>query len=326
MFVKAIDIGYSTLVSAEGYTGKSPQVRVNPIGVCPIEAAGPSLGFQSKGTGGRVVKVDGEEYLAGVLPRHVDNRRVLHANYTQSVEYRALFHLGLANCGRDVIDVLITGLPVQQFSDESRKKALVDLLKGKHYPTPNGHAVEVREVKVVPQPFGGFCAAIMENPDIAKLLQTGITLVVDPGYYSLDWTLINSGNIQREGSGGSQNSISKVLEEASTSILDRFGARVSAEKLEASFQSNSDVVIKGELVGLDECMNGVEKTVHKSVDEILKSMRGMADDVDLVVLAGGGAMFWKEALGKAFINAKQVHLSDPVSANARGYWHWGCAQ
>lgn len=326
MYGLGMDIGYSTLVTAEGYSGRQPQIRVTPVGVCPLDAASPSLGFQSKGTGGRVVEVNGEEYLAGVLPRHVENRRVLHGNYSESTEYHALFNLALANCGQTVIDRLVTGLPVQQFRDDARKEQMIKLMKGRHQPVKGGPTIEVRDVQIVPQPFGGFCTAIIENPDLANLLQNGVILVVDPGYYSLDWTLINSGNIQKLGSGGTQNSISKVLEEASESILARFGSRVSPEKLEAAIQSNSEIVVKGELHALDQVMAGVDRTVSKSIDEILQSMRGMADDVDVVILAGGGARFWESDLKNAFANARHVHLETPVSANGRGYWNWGCAQ
>jgi plasmid segregation protein ParM len=326
MYGLGIDIGYSTLVTAEGYSGRNPHIRVNPVGVCPVDAASPNLGFQSKGAGGRIIQVNGEEYLSGVLPRHVENRRVLHANYTESVEYHALFNLALANCGQPTIDRLVTGLPVQQFRDETRKEKMISLMQGKHQPIKDGPTIEVREVRIVPQPFGAFCSAIMANQNIAGLLQSGIILVVDPGYYSLDWTLINSGNIQGQGSGGTQNSISKVLEEASASILERFDARVSPEKLEASFQSNSDVVVRGDLLPLDEAISGVDKTVKKSIHEIHQSMRGMADDVDIVILAGGGSRFWKGELKKAFQNAKHLHLDSPVSSNAHGYWNWGSAQ
>jgi plasmid segregation protein ParM len=326
MYALGLDIGYSTLVTAGGYSGRNPKIQINPVGVCPVEAASPSLGFQSKGTGGRVVEVNGEEYLAGVLPRHVENRRVLHANYSESNEYNALFNLALANSGQTTVDRLVTGLPVQQFKDESRKKQMIELMQGRHQPNKEGPIIEVREVMIVPQPFGAFCSAIIANPAIASLLQTGIILVVDPGYYSLDWTLINSGSIQGQGSGGTQNSISTVLEEASSSILERTGARVSPEKLEASFQSNADVVVRGELMGLNRVMEGVTGTVNKSIDEIHQSMRGMADDVDVVILGGGGARFWEIALKDAFKNAKHIHLENPVSSNANGYWNWGCSQ
>lgn len=326
MYVMGLDIGYSTLVSAGSYTGTKPAIKVEPIGACPEKEAPEHWLADSQSKQGTLVSVAGERYLAGIHPRLINNRRVLHKSYSESMEYQALLSLALHNNGRTVIDRLITGLPVQQSQDKNRCDQVRALIQGEHRPCEEGPTIQVRDVQVVPQPFGALCAAANENREMSNLFQSGVVLVIDPGYYSLDWTVFNAGMLNRDASGGSQNSISRMLEEACGMVLERYGARITPEKVEASIPGNNAVYVNGQAVSLAECLEGADLTIKKSLDEIHQTLRTLQDDVDVVIHTGGGAQFWESAVKKSFPEAAHLKIDDPVTANARGFRYWGTSQ
>ncbi|SFU99641.1 plasmid segregation protein ParM [Paenacidovorax caeni] len=81
------------------------------------------------------------------------------------------------------VDVLVTGLPVDQYKDEARRAELERQFIGKHKITPK-RTVEIAQVKVVAQPTGGLFDMISqddeENPAIDEDARI---LVVDPGFF-----------------------------------------------------------------------------------------------------------------------------------------------
>ena len=58
--------------------------------------------------------------------------RSLHADYSKTESYKALFHAGLLLSEMPEIDVFVTGLPVSQYQDEARRKLLEQQFIGKH--------------------------------------------------------------------------------------------------------------------------------------------------------------------------------------------------
>ncbi len=61
------------------------------------------------------------------------------------------------------------------------------------------------------------------------------------------------------------------------------------------------------------------------VESIQKSLRTESRMVDLVVLVGGGAEFFREAVQSAFPRLTVVTTQEPVFSNARGFWLMGAA-
>ena len=323
MNILGIDIGYSNLKLAYGERGATPKTLLRPAGAAPADRF--SSRFDGKAQDDFLhVQVNGDPFIAGVAPDRAEMwSRSLHADYPSSASYQALFHAGLLLSEADHVDMLVTGLPVSQYLDEKRRHAIAEQMKGSHQVTPK-RSVSVDAVKVIPQPVGGFLDFIAGgDTDI----EGGRVLVIDPGFFSVDWVVIADSDLHRQSSGTSLEASSVVLEEASRLIAKDYGSNVSTEKLENAIRGGkAEVLVLGKRVDLGPYIEQASRKVAPVVVEsIQKSLRKESESVDRVLLVGGGAPFFKEALGTAFAQLTVVTTKDPVFSNARGFWLMGAS-
>jgi len=321
--ILGIDIGYSNLKLAFGEKTSNPTTLLRPAGAAPADRFGTR--FDGKAHDDFVrVQVDGVDFVAGVPTDRAEMwSRSLHADYPSSASYKALFHAGLLLSEMDRIDMLVTGLPVSQYLDEGRRKAVAEQMRGTHQVTPK-RAVTVEKVKVMPQPVGGFLDYLaQENTDLSG----ASVLVIDPGFFSVDWVVIMDSDLHRHSSGTSLEASSVVLEEASRLIAKDHGANISTEKLENAIRGNKpEVMILGQKVEYGEYIAKASETVgHVVVEAIQKSLRKEREMADLVLLVGGGAQFFHDAVKSAFTRQTVALTKEPVFSNARGFFTMGAA-
>jgi plasmid segregation protein ParM len=319
--ILACDIGYSNLKLAFGEKGNDPTVLLRPAGAAPADRFGQRFDGKRQDEFLHVL-VDDENFIAGVPSDRAEFwSRSLHAEYSSSSSYKALFHAGLLLSEMDHIDVLVTGLPVSQHQDEVRRKALAEQMAGTHQVTAK-RQVTVDNVKVLPQPIGGLLDYIaQENADI----EDARVLVVDPGFFSVDWVVVAHRDIHRNSSGTSQNASSVVLEEASKLIAKDHGSSVSIETIENAVRNGKESVqVLGQPVELAPYLEEASKRVGGVViQSIQKSLRVESAMPDIVVMVGGGAGFFHEAVQNAFPKIKVAIPKDPVYSNARGFFLMG---
>ena len=322
--VLGIDIGYSNLKLASGPKGSHPQTVLRPAGAAPADRFGSRFDGREHDDFLRVV-VDGEEYVAGVSADRAELwSRSLHAEYHTGPSYQALFRAGLLLSEMRHIDILVTGLPVSQYLDDARRHSVEKLMNGAISITPGSH-VMVDQVKVIPQPIGGLLDYIsQERVD----LEDARVLVIDPGFFSVDWVVVAHKTLQRNSSGTSQNASSVVLEEACKLIGREMGTEVSTETLENAVRNGKpSVLVLGRRIELSPYLTKASGTVGRVIaDSIQKSMRTESQMADLVVLVGGGADFFRGAIQEAFPRLSVVTPNEPVFSNARGFWMMGSAQ
>lgn len=322
--ILGIDIGYSNLKLAFGPTGNMPQTVLCPAGAAPADRFGARFDGQAHDDFIHVT-VDGEAYVAGVSPDRAELwSRSLHADYCTGTSYRALFQAGLLLSGMKHIDTLVTGLPVSQHFDEARRGAVEKQMRGIHAIAPH-HNVMVENVRVIPQPVGGLLDYIaQENVD----LEDARVLVIDPGFFSVDWVVVAHKTLQRHSSGTSLNASSVVLEEACKQIGKELGAEVSTESLENAVRDSKDtVLVAGRRVQITSYIEKASKAIgHVIADSVHKALRTESQMVDLVVLVGGGAGFFREGIQEAFPRLEVVTPDEPVFSNTRGFWLMGSAQ
>lgn len=317
-----IDIGYSNLKLAFAQRGEHPpKTSLLPAGAAPADRV--PTRFDGKPHEGLLrVLSDNQEFIAGIPSDRAELwSRSIHSDYPSSPSYKALFHAGLLLSETDHVDVLVTGLPVSQFQNEARRDALVSQMSGVHQVTPK-RAITVDKVKVIPQPVGGLL-------DYANQIDTDLdeaaVLVVDPGFFSVDWIMVAGADLRRQSSGTSLNASSVVLEESAKLIAKDHGATVSIETLENAIRSGkSSVLVLGQRVEIAPYIEQAAKTVCPVVVEaIQKSLRTETRSPDMIVLVGGGAEFFREALEAAFPRLTIGSPREPVFSNARGFWIMG---
>jgi plasmid segregation protein ParM len=321
-FIVGLDIGYSNVKLAYGYEGDNdPNTLVRPAHAAPLNDV---KGDRSALSGEYFVSVNDTTWLSMIAPSRSDIKRELHANYPATDAYYALFLGALAAATQDgqvVVDKLVTGLPTQQSREPALVGALVERLKGKHQVSPKV-SIEVREVVVVPQP-AGILSDIYSTFEDVELLDESNLLVLDPGFYSVDWVVYNMGHLNKDASGTALEAMSAVLTEINKLIGIQYSASPGTDKIEMAFQSGKDsVVVNGNRVALAPF---IEQAKLNVATEALKStataMRFQNESsLDFVLLGGGGGDTYKDAVSELFPAAKIIESADKVVSNAVGFW------
>jgi plasmid segregation protein ParM len=323
MNVLGIDIGYSNLKLAYGQQGAEPKVLLRPAGAAPADRLGEKIASNADEDFLRVM-VNGTSFVAGMSPDRAELwSRELHEDYPSTESYRALFHAGLLLSELDQVDLLVTGLPVNQYLNEELRGRLQKQMQGDHQVTPR-RRISVGQVKVVPQPVGGFVDHVWNLKDSSEIEGCRV-LVVDPGFFSVDWVLISNGELRRQSCGTSLEASSVILDEAVKLIAEDFGGNVGRERLENSVRNNqSQVRLFGERIEVAPYLKKAADKVGPIVTTRLReSLRKENASADKVLLVGGGAGFFESSVKDAFPQLKVSTPDTPVFANARGFWRMG---
>lgn len=328
--VIGLDIGYSNLKMVYGESDKEMKSIVRPAGAAPADRFGTR--FDGKMQDDFLHVLVGETpFIAGVSSdRAAMWERPLHADYPSTDTYKALFHASLLLSEMSSVDMLVTGLPVSQFKNGEHVAEIEKRFLGTHKITQK-RSVEVKAVKVIPQPVGGLLAFMNEQAHSKEKVGLQIddearVLVIDPGFYSLDWVLVSNGEVQRQSSGTSVKASSVLLEQAAKLIAEEHGASPQIETLENAMRTGkTSVLLLGEKVELQGYIQKASESLASvTADAIQKSLRTENLSPDIVVMVGGGgAPFFRDAISKAFSRLKVVMPSTPVQANATGFWLMG---
>ena len=323
MNVLGIDIGYSNLKLAFGKRGSEPKVLLRPAGAAPADRLGEKITGKKDEDFLRVV-VNGTPFVAGLSPDRAELwSRELHEDYPSTESYRALFHAGLLLSELEHIDILVTGLPVSQYLNQDLRNRLQSLMAGEHQVTPR-RRITVENVKVVPQPVGGFVDHVWNLKDASEYEDSRV-LVVDPGFFSVDWVLISNGELRRQSCGTSLEASSVILDEAAKLLANDFGGNVGRERLENAIRQNqTEVRLFGEKIDITPYLKtGADKVGPIVTTRLRESLRKENAGADIVLLVGGGAGFFESSVKEAFPQLKVSTPDSPVFANARGFWRMG---
>lgn len=317
-FCLGIDIGYGNLKFAHG-GNQEPIECVLPSGATPSEL----LPKRSDGSidlrDGAEVLVAGQPWVGGVEPMDIQ-RYVpeLNEDYPRSERYRALFYTALSKCRVDRIDCLVTGLPVRYHLHNGNRQALEKSLSGAQYVTPD-RVITVDRVKVLPQPVGAFIAWSAARAGSSKDWKV---LVVDVGHYSCDWVVMSGSSIRDLSSDSTRDAMATILEGAAALISQQFGATVSAEKLARALRAREpSVPVKGQAVDIAPFVRAAGQRVAQSgVKAIKNKLDKESDSLDVVLVTGGGAEPYVDALKAALPGVPVMSAGPSITANARGFW------
>ncbi|MDD3517902.1 MAG: ParM/StbA family protein [Chromatiales bacterium] len=260
-------------------------------------------------------------------PSRVDGgrrRRVLHEHYPASDTYRALFLAALSMAETSVVDRLVTGLPTKQWQDPSRRGELIRMMTGAHV-LGGGRTVQVDEVYVVPQPMGGFIdyVACLSDP-----MSVRDVLIIDPGFFSIDWVVVRRSEIQQTSSSSSTLAMSVAIERAVGTIKEETGRVLARERLEEAIIRSDPYLVAGssQVDFRPHVERAVAEVANQAATEIRDSLRLMGVTPDVVVLVGGGATWYRSAIRDIYGKLVDVVIPrNPQFANARGYYRIGAA-
>ncbi len=323
MQLLGLDIGYSNLKLSYGQIGDTVTRVSLPAGAGPRGTRSVSLtGPQAEAV---EVQVNGESWEACIPQAEVRSQgRELADDYANSPQYTALLHAALRIQGEPVVDHVVTGLPVNLWKDKTQRQRLATRLLGSHDVAP-GKTVTIKNAEIIPQPLGSYFAALAEFSELGDALTNTTTLVLDPGFFSFDYALIDRGNLELSACGSNTFAVSSLLEVMQAEIQRAGGGIVHISDLEELMRSGADSLYLGlkKTSMLPFRDAAIEAIAGKAVKDVRNKLRSIDRSVGAIILTGGGASLWKSVVAEAFPGAEVLALSDSVNANSFGFLKYG---
>jgi len=316
-----LDIGYgqTKLTFTDLYT---PTIgEVHPSGSAPVvecnRNAATSAGSQNPGVD---VLVHGNVYGSLIDPDHLARgMNVLHKGFVSTKEYLALYYGALSRMRGNVVEHLVTGLPVEQYKDDELVAELKRLLIGSHRIQQN-RTIEVKKVSVIPQAMGAYLHHLDKQP--LGYGEDESILVIDFGHYSIDWIVVGSGNFKDHISGSIPHGGSVVIEKICALIKDADKNNDIAPELVYRYVRTKKTSVKlgRHILDMDDLKDRAAASVGPgAINMILSKLRLERTAIHKVLLCGGSAPFFKKYVQDAFEQAEVEDMDHAVLANAFGY-------
>lgn len=243
------------------------------------------------------------------------------------------------------IDILVLGLPVNQYNDAKRRDYLRMTFEGS-IEVGDGKSVHVRRVMVQAQPVGGY-AAIDEHLDQlnAVIAATGgaltplpsgdsledlAVLMVDPGEHTLDWLLVQQGVINPRASGAASDAgrhrVVRAVQDALSAQLGRPLGPSVMPRINDALRLGTPVKLSGVAHDLRQFEPVVVSVIDDSINRMVDGLRDAHEIIDLVVLVGGHPEHYRDLLAKRFPAIPVFVLPEAMFANVRGFQMIGEAE
>ena len=274
--------------------------------------------------------VNGTQYLVG--PEAVDAGGVatLETNFVGRPQYLALLRGAIyymMKCSGVVhhkIDGLVVGLPVSNF--EEHRAALEKLSAGVHsIPTPVGLSetygptidVDVKRVMVLPQPIGALRSHADKDSSIADATKTN--MIIDPGYNTFDWLVARGMRVDIERSGSFEGGVAHILKSVSNQAGKHLGVgSLDFNEVELALESGI-LVVKSQKYDFRPYKAIAESAADSVVDRFINAQNQIGR-IDQIIMTGGGAKFYLEALKRRFPEHKILAEKDSIKSNVRGFY------
>lgn len=318
---RAIDVGYRLTKWVESANG--PAIKTKHFPSIAPRASDKSI-TEALGQHRDTVEltIAGVTYEVGADARFAQGSyfaRNLADDYCLTPEYLALTRGALSFMNVEHIDLLVVGLPVSTF--KKNKDALSRLLTGKH-DTANGKQVTVGEVVVLTQPHGALAAYAADSGRWKEIARQR-NLIVDPGSRTFDWLVTEGYKAFDQKSGAVNRGMIDVLEDIAAGVSAEIGEKYSdLDRIDRSLQTGAKFTVLGKTMDLTAHVKNAQRIAVDAVKEMRRRIDSQDDSatfIDNIVIAGGGADFFKEQIEKAFPKHTVRVLKQALYANVRGF-------
>lgn len=338
--IRAAELGFGTSSIVKGVVDGVPDILTYSSIVSQVDEgkAGLSAGMQTRDT----VKINVKDKVYEVGPDAKltvgkTSSRVLNSSYVDSDQYKALLFGALVLMNEQEIDLLVLGLPVDNWS---KRDALKQLVEGTHF--INGKEFKVKKAWVIVQPLGGlFCYVDSIGQEEYNKLADQTVLSVDPGYGTFDFIVSQGLALNESLSDGDELGMSVVLDAVTKKLRVAFAGspEFPVERVDEAFWKNGNFIriagteypfpvcegtnMKGEPVPVKyDVRSVIEDTTNNAVTKI-KNKVGEGYDIDRIILMGGPAKVYLPALKRAFPSHQIEILDDNIRAICRGMYYGG---
>jgi plasmid segregation protein ParM len=319
--VRAIDVGYgfTKFVTAHA-RGNQFDCQVFPS-LAPV-ASSRNLSQASYQTRNTIdIMINGVKYEVGpdvLLATKATFTRDLGTDFAGSDPYLALNMAALYYIQEPVIDLLVVGLPVDRVV--SRGELLKTRLTGEHH-LPHDRSVFVREVLPLAQPLGGYIEFQMQRGSYLKH-RDNTALIIDPGYCTLDWITAHGIKPIEGRSGAYDGGMQRILTAIAHSLSEsRQTPYTYLEKIDAGLRTGK-FRINSEPVDLTPHLPSALAYVEEALNAMQQST-GDCQDIDKILMVGGGAGFFQPVVQKRFPNHQVEVMDTSVFSNVKGFQRIG---
>jgi plasmid segregation protein ParM len=322
--VAAIDVGFgNTKWKCMGKQGVFPSLAPNATSNVDL---GAGIG-QRRDT--VVIEVNKNLYEVGKdseLAQDASFGRYLDNEYANSDPYLALLRGALYYMGVPEIDVLVVGLPINTF--EKNKESLRQRAVGDHkLPNPKAGqpgqsetiTVTVKSATVLPQPMGAYFDFAISTNQYGRMKEQ-TNLIIDPGFYTLDWLLCSGNTPNAARSGAHSGGMSAVLAAIGEGVSAKLETPITnLMPIDRALRTGKPPRFHGKEEPLDQFMPAAKAKIRQFV-AVMANKVGSGVDIDNVILAGGGAQVFLEAIQEKLPRHEIVVLEEPIYANVRGFY------
>lgn len=264
------------------------------------------------------VPIDGLFYEVGpdvTLAADTFRATQLHDGYTETPEYAALLRGALRRMDVPEIDLLVVGLPVASFL---AKKAALEKATTGLFEVERGHSVLVRKALVLAQPQGAL-AYFGTLHEKLKTIETEQSLVIDPGARTFDWLVARGMRYVQKKSDSVNRGMFDILYKIAADIGRDIGTPYrDLDAIDLALRTGKNPIIFQQPYDIAPLM-----PIARSIaQQAISSMMGSIGDVyafQNIVLVGGGAYLFRQAVKEAFPKHTIHELTEPMYANVRGF-------
>jgi plasmid segregation protein ParM len=342
--VRAVEVGFTNnkfIVSAS--VNEGGKVRLPTASFFPSVVTTPPARNISASLGARRdtfrTEVNGVIYEVGPDARLAlagnASGQDMNTGWILSDHYTALVHGALHYMNApDQIDLLVLSLPVSVYKDENCEKLSARFAGADHMigEGDEKRSIHVDKVLVLPQPYGGFAWMIHNNEDLYEELAQpdSIALVIDPGYNTVDWLMVQGGSSILDGrTNAAENAgMVRVLSAMADAISRDTGTDIGPlYRLDEAIRDGRGLPIRGQRYEITEELKSLGKqAAYESIQRMLRGV-GSINDITHVFLVGGAAPWFYEAVcdifaGYKIVTAKQteseLNAMESLLANALG--------
>ena len=268
--------------------------------------------------------------------------RDLTDGYIKTPTYEALMKGALAYIDEPVIDMLVVGLPVNTFQQQSN----IDFLQEKYcgdITISRDKSVLVKRVEVRPQPQGGFFEVLQHAESLNELLQKEnstlgqinsfadfnhtAVLVVDPGEFTLDYLLIDGGGINMKGSSAIMNAgRHRTVTAVADALGNLIGKQVPAAtlpRINEHLRTGKSLPILGKAYDLKAFKSEFDQSIKDPLNQMFAHLGNLVDKVELIMVTGGHPAAYAEYFRVRYPNIPVFVPPSSIYSNARGFQFMG---
>ena len=340
----AIDIGYGQVkLSYLDERGEITYMSFPSIAV----PADPSLmrglarsrnTFDVPTTGGGVYEVGIDITLAQTGN---DFGREITDHWVASPIYEALMKGALRYQDQERIDMLYLGLPVSHYKVLDRQVNLAAMYQNREIDLGDGKIVSIGEVRIIPQPYGGYLELADHIDILNKVIESGngqyslpalqgpeelaelTMLVVDPGENTLDWLLVVKGIMNTRASDATSDAgRHRVVRAAAESLQAKLGTPVSKAnwpRINDALRSDWKIKISGKIYDLREFEKDIRAVIKDPINRMIEGLKGLEDQLDVIGVVGGHPEFYCDELKRIFPHIPIYVSEGSIYANLRGF-------